>query len=256
MIHNKKQVLMFLVVAAVLTLLPVLQAVAWTNIPTSPRANRLMNEVRGRVTQELQDKDFQLGSPLFMRILKTPGILEVWIQRGATYDLFKTYHICSYSGYPGPKLFEGDWQSPEGFYTVSASQLNPNSRYHLAFNVGFPNAFDKARKRTGSSIMVHGGCSSMGCFAMGNHNIEELYFLARETLSAGMDSFSLHIFPFPMTPKNMEKYKCSPWISFWKNLQDGYMAFERDHTVPVITINRGKYIVNGTIQLAMSETKQ
>ncbi len=228
---------------------------AWTNIPTSARANRIIKKIQPSLQKELSDKGFQLGAPLFMRIMKMPGVIEVWLKKNSAYELFKTYHICSYSGYPGPKLFEGDWQSPEGFYTVSAQQLNPNSLYHLSFDVGFPNAFDRERKRTGSSIMVHGGCSSMGCFAMGDHNIEELYLLAQSALAAGQDHFSLHIFPFHMTPDNMSKFQSSPWISFWKNLQDGYMAFAKTHQVPGITINDGKYVVHKKIKLAMA-TKQ
>jgi murein L,D-transpeptidase YafK len=188
-----------------------------------------------------------------MRIFKMEGGLEVWIQKNGKFELFKTYPICSYSGYPGPKLYEGDWQSPEGFYTVSARQMNPNSQYHLSFNVGYPNAFDKARKRTGSCIMVHGGCSSRGCFAMGNEHMEEIYLLAHSALSRGQKFFSLHIFPFQMTSHNMVQFKSSPWINFWKNLQQGYNAFEMSHQVPLITADKGKYVVNEQLKLAMSD---
>jgi len=222
-------------------------------VPTTPKANSIMNQAKARIAGELAEKGFELGQPVFMRIFKMGGELEVWIQKNGRFALFNTYPICSYSGYPGPKLYEGDWQSPEGFYTVSAGQMNPNSQYHLSFNVGYPNAFDKARKRTGSCIMVHGGCSSRGCFAMGNERMEEIYLLAHSALSHGQKNFSLHIFPFRMTPHNMTQFKSSPWFGFWKNLQQGYNAFEMSHQVPLITADKGKYVVNEHLKLAMSD---
>ncbi len=212
-----------------------------------------MARVRSTVATSLAEKGLTLGQPVFMRIFKMPGELEVWVQQGLSYTLFKTYPICTYSGYPGPKLYEGDWQSPEGFYTVTGEQLNPNSQYHLSFNVGYPNSFDRARKRTGSSIMVHGDCSSRGCFAMGDNGIEEIYLLAHSALSSGQSSISLHIFPFRMTTSNMRKFSTSPWITFWKELQKGYYAFESTHRVPVISVYKGKYKVKGYATVAMSE---
>ncbi len=225
---------------------------ARSNLATTPRANALMTKAGARVAHALAAKGLTLGQPIFVRIFKMPGELEVWIQKNGSFKLFKTYQICNYSGYPGPKLYEGDWQSPEGFYTVSASQMNPNSRYHLSFNVGYPNAFDKARKRTGSAIMVHGGCSSRGCFAMSDNRMEEIYLLAHSALAHGQKNFSLHIFPFRMTARNMAKFNSSPWIGFWKNLQEGYKAFEISHQVPMITADQGKYKVNRQMKLAMS----
>jgi len=227
---------------------------AQAGVPTTPKANSIMTQAKTRVMDELTEKGFQLGQPVFMRIFKMPGELEVWMKKEGRFELFKTYPICNYSGYPGPKLYEGDWQSPEGFYTVSARQMNPNSQYHLSFNVGYPNAFDKARKRTGSSIMVHGGCSSRGCFAMGDKRMEEIYLLAHSALVRGQQSFSLHIFPFRMTARNMFKFHSSPWIGFWKNLQEGYNAFEMSHQVPMITADKGKYVVDDQLKLAMTQT--
>ncbi len=220
------------------------------------RADYLMEQARPRVGKELTRKGFQLGQPVFMRIFKIPGQLEVWIKKGSRFQLFKTYSICSYSGYTGPKLFEGDWQSPEGFYAVSAEQMNPRSRYHLSFDIGYPNAFDTAHNRTGSAIMVHGNCSSQGCFAMGNKQIEEIYLLAYRAFLHGQQQFSLHIFPFKMTSHKLAKFKKSPWYGFWKNLQQGYDAFEREHQVPMITATRGRYVVNSQRQLALMENSK
>ncbi len=226
---------------------------ALAEVPVSPRANALMAKARPKVEAELAAKGFTLGAPVYMRIFKMPGELEVWIKDGTSFHFFKKYQICCYSGYPGPKLYEGDWQSPEGFYTVSGDQLNPNSLYHLSFDIGYPNNFDKARKRTGSSIMVHGDCSSRGCFAMGDNAIEEIYLLAQSALSSGQASFSLHIFPFRMSSENMHRFRKSPWISFWKDLQQGYSAFETSHQVPAIFVSKGRYKVKGRMKIALTE---
>ena len=229
-------------VALLLLMLPML---ALASPPLTSRASALMREASSRIEQDLQDKGLQLGSPIFIRIFKIPGTLEVWLDQAGHYQLFKSYPICCYSGYPGPKLMEGDWQSPEGFYTVSARQMNPNSSYHLAFDVGYPNTFDRARKRTGSAIMVHGECSSRGCFAMGNNQMEEIYLLAHAALAAGQKEFSLHIFPFRLTARNLFKFRSSPWIGFWKKLRPGYDYFEKFHTTPNITVVDGNYRIQG-----------
>ncbi len=224
----------------------------------TPRATGLLKSARTRIAGELADKGFSLGQPVFMRIFKIPGELEVWLKKDNSFHLFKKYPICCYSGYPGPKLMEGDWQSPEGFYTVSARQMNPNSSYHLAFNVGYPNSFDRARNRTGSSIMVHGECSSRGCFAMGNRQMEEIYLLAHSALSAGQDHFDLHIFPFRLTARNLFKFRSSPWIGFWKKLRAGFDYFELNHRPPTVAVVDGNYIIEAqslTVAMAPLQTK-
>lgn len=219
----------------------------------TPRAASMLNNVKVRVGRELDQKGFALGQPIFIRIFKMPGTLEVWIMNNNRYQLYKEYPICCYSGYPGPKLQEGDWQSPEGFYAVSARQMNPKSSYHLSFNVGYPNEFDRARKRTGSSIMVHGECSSRGCFAMGNSQMEEIYLLAHSALTYGQQRFGLHIFPFKLTARNLFKFRSSPWIGFWKKLQPGFEFFEQQHKIPDIIVKQGNYVINSkTIQVAMA----
>jgi murein L,D-transpeptidase YafK len=230
-----------------------LNSTTWAAPPLTPKATTLLGNTKPRLTQELQDKGFTLGQPLFVRILKMEGTLEVWLQKHNKYQLFKEYPICSYSGYPGPKLQEGDWQSPEGFYSVSARQMNPNSNYHLSFNIGYPNKFDREKERTGSSIMVHGECSSRGCFAMGNKQMEEIYLLAHSALTRGQERFGVHIFPFALTARNLFKFRSSPWIGFWKELQPGFDSFEQNHQVPEIVVEQGNYLVaDKTMRVAMA----
>ena len=218
-------------------------AVTAAELPTTPKAESLMSQTRPKLQRELGAKGFRVGQPIFVRIFKIPGTLEVWMDKGRGFELFKSYRVCTYSGFPGPKVNEGDWQAPEGFYTVLPEQLNPKSGYHLAFDVGYPNEFDMANHRTGSLIMVHGDCQSVGCFAMTNGRIEEIYFLAHEALAQGQEQFSVHIFPFPLTPRNLQKFSASPWIGFWKRLEPGYAAFERFKQVPEIAVHNGEYVV-------------
>ena len=166
------------------------------------------------------------GAPMLMRIFKQSSELEIWKQANSgEFKLFKTYKICAWSGDLGPKIVEGDRQSPEGFYNITPGLLNPNSSYYLAFNTGFPNKFDRAYGRTGSDLMVHGDCSSRGCYSMTDASIAEIYAMARETFAGGNKSFQLQIFPFRMTVDNLAKHANDPNIEFWKNIKPAYDRF-------------------------------
>jgi len=223
--------------------------------PSTPKAETLMAHTKPKIQQELRDKGFALGQPIFVRIFKLPGTLELWMNKGRGFELFKSYRVCNYSGFPGPKVNEGDWQAPEGFYSVSAEQMNPKSSYHLAFDVGYPNEFDVAKNRTGGLIMVHGNCQSVGCFAMTDGRIEEIYLLAHEALKQGQQRFAVHIFPFALTPLNLKKFAASPWIKFWQSLEPGFAAFEQSKQVPEIAVQNGEYVVASRPQkLAMKQT--
>lgn len=193
------------------------------------------------LTTELARNGFQLGAPVFLRIFKQEKQLEIWIKKDDKFQHYKNMEICTYSGDLGPKLKEGDGQSPEGFYYVTAEALNPNSSYHLSFNLGFPNAYDRSHGRTGSYLMIHGNCVSIGCYAMTNEGIEEIYLLVEATLSKGQSSVPVHIFPFRMTSQNLQAHQSSKWSSFWQNLKQGYDAFETTQTPPHVTTRAGQY---------------
>ncbi len=185
------------------------------------------------------------GDPLFIRIFKESRELEVWIKpkSSSRYKLLKIYSICKYSGGLGPKMMQGDKKSPEGFYRVNYSALNPKSRFHLSFNLGFPNRYDRYHGYTGSYLMVHGKCASVGCYAMGDRNIDDIYKLVESALSNGQLSVAVHIFPFRMTQINLAKHKKSKWYKFWLNLKEGYDSFEKSHRVPAIDVVNGRYKV-------------
>jgi murein L,D-transpeptidase YafK len=194
-----------------------------------------------RLAGRLERAGLAAGSPIFIRIFKEESQLEVWLEKDARYQLLHTYAICKWSGKLGPKLAEGDRQSPEGFYEVSPNQLNPNSRHHLSFNIGFPNAYDRSHGRTGSYLMVHGGCSSIGCYAVTDTYVDEIYSLVKTALDEGQKAVPVHIFPFRMSRKRLAKEQGNQWHPFWMELKQGYDLFETDYTLPAITQCDGHY---------------
>lgn len=191
----------------------------------------------------LAEQKLALGAPIFMRIFKREFELEVWMRKGNGFERFAVYPICSWSGELGPKQFEGDRQAPEGFYTVDARSLNPKSSFHRSFNLGFPNAFDRAHNRTGSFLMVHGACASIGCYAMTNPVIDEIWKIVLAALAGGQKRFHVHVFPFRMTSENLEKYRDAPWQDFWRNLKEGYDAFETAKVPPRVGVCNQRYTV-------------
>ncbi|MCH9809035.1 MAG: murein L,D-transpeptidase [Alphaproteobacteria bacterium] len=193
----------------------------------------------------LGKKGMQPGAPMFIRIFKEESELEIWKARddGRFYH-YKTYPICNWSGNLGPKLKQGDKQAPEGFYQVARHQMNPNSSFHISFNLGYPNAYDKSRKRTGNFLMVHGKCRSAGCYAMTDALMEEIYALARESFRAGQEKFQVHAFPFRMTEANMERHRKHKWYRFWKTLKQGYDHFEVHRIPPKVAVCERRYVVN------------
>jgi murein L,D-transpeptidase YafK len=189
-------------------------------------------------------KGMKPEAPIFVRIFKEESELEVWKLKDGYFQLFRTYPICAWSGTLGPKVLQGDKQAPEGFYTVSRGQMNPHSLYHLAFNIGFPNSYDRANGYTGSALMVHGNCKSAGCYAMTDAYIEEIYILAREAFNGGQTRFHVHAYPFRMTAENMQRHRDNPWYPFWAKLKEGYDSFEASGKTPVVKVCSKQYLVN------------
>ncbi len=207
---------------------------------------RLPGDLRMReltLKESLEAIGGRVGDPVFIRIFKKESVLELWMKRGAKYRLLKSYPICKYSGELGPKLKEGDGQSPEGFYRVYRSSLNPESRFHLSFNLGYPNSYDRQHGRSGSYLMVHGNCVSIGCYAMTDEKIEEIYKVVEGALKRGQSFVSVHIFPFRMSVWNMNENIHNRWYDFWQNLKEGYDYFEKYHIPPDITAKNGRYII-------------
>lgn len=194
-----------------------------------------------RLDERLAAERVKAGAPVFIRIFKAEFELELWMLREGRFTRFASYPICRWSGQLGPKLHEGDRQAPEGFYTVDAAALNPDSRWHRSFNLGFPNALDRAHDRTGSFLMVHGGCSSIGCYAMTDAVIDEIWRLVTAAFGKGQARIPVHVFPFRMTSENLELVRDHQWLGFWGDLRIGHDHFESKLLPPRVTVCDGRY---------------
>jgi murein L,D-transpeptidase YafK len=201
--------------------------------------------VRTPTLRQMESLDMDRAAPVLIRIYKEERTLEVWKQdRTGKFALLKSYPICKYSGKLGPKITQGDYQAPEGFYDITPDQMNPQSSEYLSFNVGFPNAFDRSLRRTGSFLMVHGGCKSVGCYAMTDYEIEEIYGLVYEAFQGGQAKIQLQAFPFRMTTANLARHEQDPNVSFWQMLKTGSDAFLETGQPPMVAVCDRRYVFN------------
>ena len=196
---------------------------------------------RKSLDNKLRSTNLTLGSEVFVRIYKQEAELELWLRDGEKFSLLHSYPICKHSGFLGPKLKEGDKQAPEGFYAVTKKQLNPGSRHYRAFNLGFPNEYDRAHGRTGSALMVHGGCTSIGCYAMTDLGVGEIYRVMEKALNSGQKKVPVHVFPFRMTKANMAKAPAGKWVPFWENIKAGHDLFEANGVPPKVGVCNKRY---------------
>jgi murein L,D-transpeptidase YafK len=212
----------------------------------------------------MSEKGMSKSQPIVIRSYKKESELEVWKKRAdGKYALLKTFPMCRWSGQLGPKVREGDRMAPEGFYAISPAQMNPNSSFYVSFNMGYPNAYDRAHGRTGAHLMVHGACSSAGCYSMTDDQIGELYALVREAQNGGQRAVQMQAFPFRMTPENLAKHRLDPNIAFWKNLKEGSDYFEVAKDEPSVSVAGGRYAFNrdgtqvdSSITQALAEKRQ
>src|ERR1700756_1579121 len=210
------------------------------SLASNAKANQ---PVPPKLIAEMVAKDMDLQSPILIRLFKQEAELEVWKQdRSGRFALLRTYPICRWSGDLGPKVREGDRQAPEGFYNISPAQMNPQSAYYLSFNTGYPNAYDRSLGHSGSELMVHGDCSSRGCYAMTDEQIAEIYAMGRESFFGGQKSFQFQAYPFHMTPANLAKHRNNPNMAFWKMIKEGNDHFEVTHQEPKVDFCEKKYV--------------
>ncbi|MDB5558506.1 MAG: hypothetical protein JWQ36_1440 [Enterovirga sp.] len=212
-------------------------------LPASAQTPKHLAPIPSGTVSLMTARNTTAAAPMLMRVFKKESELEVWKQaRDGRYVHLKTFPICRWSGQLGPKMRVGDRQAPEGFYAITPRQMNPNSAYYLSFDTGFPNAFDRARGATGSALMVHGTCSSMGCFAMTDAQVGEIFALAREAFAGGQTAFQFQAYPFRMTAQNMARHRTDPNIGFWRMLKEGYDRFEATGEEPAVSVAGGKYV--------------
>jgi murein L,D-transpeptidase YafK len=209
---------------------------------SNTRSTRHLAPIPPRTLALMAEKGLSSSDPILVRAYKTESELEVWKRRAdGKYDYLKTYPICRWSGQLGPKIREGDRQAPEGFYTVTPGQMNPDSANYLAFDTGFPNDYDRAHGRTGAYLMVHGSCSSAGCYAITDAAIAELYAIAREAFAGGQPAFQFQAYPFRMTAGNLAKHRADLNIGFWRNLKEGSDVFEVTREEPRVSVVDQRY---------------
>ncbi len=229
-----------LVTSAALAAGLLLSACNGDSLSTGAKANR---PIPDKLLADIETKNMDKGSPMLVRLFKQEAELEVWKQdRTGRFALLKTYPICRWSGDLGPKVKEGDRQAPEGFYSITPAQMNPTSAYYLSFNMGYPNAYDKAWGRSGSQLMVHGDCSSRGCYAMTDEQISEIYALGRESFFGGQNAFQVQAYPFRMNPQNMARHRNNPNMPFWKMIKEGNDHFEVTKQEPKVDFCEKKYV--------------
>ncbi|MEW6146763.1 MAG: L,D-transpeptidase family protein [Bradyrhizobium sp.] len=236
--------------AIVRPVLALAAALATVSIPvvclgesSKPLPAKATRELPAELLALLEQKKMPKHSPIVVRLFKEEADLEVWKQDATgRFQILKTYPICRWSGDLGPKLYEGDRQAPEGFYTITPELMNPNSNFHLSINLGYPNAFDKAHKRNGSFLMIHGDCWSSGCYAMTDEQISEIYSLARDSLLGGRPSFQVQAYPFRLTPANLARHRNSPNLAFWKMLKVGNDHFETTRLEPKVDVCDRRYV--------------
>jgi murein L,D-transpeptidase YafK len=208
-------------------------------------SERALRPLPSELAVAMEKKNMPKESPILVRIFKEESEFEVWKQdANGQFALLKTYPICRWSGELGPKVKEGDRQAPEGFYTITPGQMNPNSNYYLAFNLGFPNAFDRANDRSGAFLMVHGDCSSAGCYAMTDEQIQEIYTLGRDAFLGGQKSFQVQAYPFHMTAMNLVKHRNNPAMAFWRNIKEGNDHFMVSRAEPKVDVCEKHYVFN------------
>lgn len=202
-------------------------------------------DITPKLAREIKSKGFSQEDAVLVRIFKEESELEIWKRKSSgQYALFKTYPICRWSGKLGPKTKTGDRQAPEGFYQVNMGLLNPKSQYYLSFNLGYPNRLESALGYTGEALMVHGACSSSGCFAMTDPQVAELYAMVQTAMKSGQRSFQVQAYPFRMTAANMTPHAGDRNTRFWRNLKQGYDAFESTRREVGVSVCEGRYQFN------------
>ena len=212
--------------------------------PSADRAQAAATRVMPGLRRDFAAAGLVIGDPVYLRLFKHEREMELWVRKdGGRYVLFRRFPICTYSGALGPKLRQGDGQSPEGFYSVARGQLNPASQYHLAFNLGYPNAYDRAQGRTGDFLMVHGSCVSIGCYAMGDAQIEQIYTVVDAALRGGQRQVPVHVFPFRFNAPPSATWQTTSWGPFWTTLREGFDAFESTGVPPRISVVGKRYVI-------------
>ena len=215
-------------------------------VPESARSRAVIEQRRPDLVESLKEQGLELGAPIFIQIVKSSdegGYLKLFAEnKSKEFELYRSWDVCAASGKLGPKIKTGDNQSPEGFYFVKPGAMNPWSQYHLSFNLGYPNAYDRDHGRTGSYLMVHGDCVSIGCYAMTDGGIEDIFTLMDAAFKNGQPFVRVHVFPFPMSKKNISRKSNRGHTAFWNNLKEGWDMFYKNKRPPNVEVQNKRYV--------------
>ena len=204
---------------------------------------RAMKELSPEMLALLQQKNMPKESPVLVRVFKEESELEVWKQDTTRpIPVAESLSDLPLVGRAWSEEVEGDRQAPEGFYAITPGLMNPNSNYYLAINIGFPNAYDKSNGFSGAFLMIHGDCSSRGCYAMTDEQIGEIYSLAREAFLGGQKQFQIQAYPFRMTAANLARHRTNPNMPFWKMIKEGDDHFQVTHLEPKVDVCERHYV--------------
>ncbi|VEA63122.1 Uncharacterized protein conserved in bacteria [Serratia plymuthica] len=196
-----------------------------------------------------------VGSPVYIQIFKEERTLELYAKMGNEFRLVNSFRICNFSGGLGPKRREGDFKSPEGFYSIDSHHLKPDSKYYRAINIGFPNDYDKSQGYSGAYLMIHGDCKSIGCYAMTNTYMDEIYRYVEAAFAYGQNRIDISIYPFRMTDQNLKRHRSSSDIAFWNQLKPGYDYFVKNHQPPVVSVSNGQYVLGQPVMSSSQMTQ-
>ncbi|HMO32526.1 MAG TPA: hypothetical protein PKE63_03795 [Lacibacter sp.] len=240
---------------------------AATVTPRLVKTTNIFARVSDSIRSEFQSKGLDWPARfLYIRSFKHEKELEVWVKQDYTepFRHFKTYKVCATSGTFGPKRKEGDKQIPEGFYYIN--EFKPNSNYHLALGLNYPNASDQLLSdpaRPGGDIYIHGNCVTVGCLPLTDSLIEQVYFLSSVVKEQGQDFIPVHIYPYRFDyPRAAEQYlqrtRNRPELQqFSQPLREAYDYFEDTHQLPAILITKkGGYVVAGNPDAPRVERKK
>lgn len=213
------------------------------------RVKQAYDEKWNSLKKNLVTEGYNDNYELCINAYKSEEKLEVWLKKPseAKFRLFKIYDFCEHSGTLGPKVMEGDLQTPEGFYQINI--FNPESSYHLSLGIDYPNNVDLTRtgpaNKPGGDIYIHGNCVTVGCIPLTDEKIKEVYLLAIFAKNGGQNTMPVNIFPFKMDEPNMKNYsqKFPQHVAFWQTLKQGYLAFEQNKFLPKINPIKGKYVI-------------
>ncbi len=213
--------------------------------PVTARTREIELRVRPRLARGLASAGARLGAPLYIRVLKEGGEVEVWAAgRDGAYIRFQTYRLCGAAQALGPRRRIGDQQAPEGFYLLTPGRMDASARAYLSLALNYPNGLDTARRWTGAPAAFAGRCAAAAGLGLTDPAVEELWALASAAFRAGQRAIPVHIFPFALTSRALRRPAPETLTRFWAELEPAWRLFEAERKPPATGVRGGRYVVS------------